>query len=192
MEQYLALAAALRGELEAIDGFLSVERFQSMSVPNRMVSLSFFRDEQAVQQWRNTHPIGLRKLEDVRVFSQLQASCRQRRPRLWHGGSRRGPDRQPCRSFQPRPAGLKGRHAYRRIWPVSRARQFVLSIRRPPGNRVSVYLGPFYVMAPTPRATPAASLATSASCRLRPRSAAHNRTAWQRHSFAPLNATMSG
>jgi heme-degrading monooxygenase HmoA len=54
MEQYLALAAALRGELEAIDGFLSVERFQSMTVPNRMVSLSFFRDEQAVQQWRNT------------------------------------------------------------------------------------------------------------------------------------------
>ncbi len=54
MEQYLALAAALRGELEAIDEFLSVERFQSMSVPNRMVSLSFFRDEQAVHQWRNT------------------------------------------------------------------------------------------------------------------------------------------
>lgn len=54
MDQYLTLAAALRGELETIVGFLSVERFQSMSTPNRMVSLSFFRDEQAVQQWRNT------------------------------------------------------------------------------------------------------------------------------------------
>lgn len=54
MEQYLALVAALRVELDAIDGFLSVERFQSVSVPNRIVSLSFFRDEQAVQQWRNT------------------------------------------------------------------------------------------------------------------------------------------
>lgn len=54
MDQYLTLAAALRGELEAIDGFLSVERFQSISTPNRMVSLSFFRDEEAVQQWRNT------------------------------------------------------------------------------------------------------------------------------------------
>ncbi|MEN2786518.1 antibiotic biosynthesis monooxygenase family protein [Sphingomonas qilianensis] len=54
MEHYLALAAALRSELEAIDGFLSVERFQSMSTPSRIVSLSFFRDEQAVQQWRNT------------------------------------------------------------------------------------------------------------------------------------------
>ena len=54
MEQYLALAAALRVELEAINGFLAVERFQSMSSPHRMASLSFFRDEQAVQQWRNT------------------------------------------------------------------------------------------------------------------------------------------
>jgi heme-degrading monooxygenase HmoA len=54
MDRYLALAAALLGELETIDGFLSVERFQSMSAPNRLVSLSFFRDEKAVQQWRNT------------------------------------------------------------------------------------------------------------------------------------------
>lgn len=54
MEQYLALAADLRVELEAIDGFLSVERYQSISIPNRMVSLSFFRDERAVHQWRNT------------------------------------------------------------------------------------------------------------------------------------------
>jgi heme-degrading monooxygenase HmoA len=53
-DRYLALVAALRGELETIDGFLSVERFQSMSAPNKMVSLSFFRDEKAVQQWRNT------------------------------------------------------------------------------------------------------------------------------------------
>lgn len=54
MQQYLDLAAALRRDLEMIDGFLSVERFQSMSTPGRMVSLSFFRDEHAVLQWRNT------------------------------------------------------------------------------------------------------------------------------------------
>ena len=53
-DQYLALAAALLGDLNAVEGFLSVERFQSLSAPNRMVSLSFFRDERAVQQWRNT------------------------------------------------------------------------------------------------------------------------------------------
>ncbi|MDX5983377.1 antibiotic biosynthesis monooxygenase family protein [Sphingomonas echinoides] len=54
MDRYLELAAALRGELETIDGFLSVERFQSLSTSNRMVSLSFFRDEKAVHAWRNT------------------------------------------------------------------------------------------------------------------------------------------
>jgi putative transposase len=44
----------------------------------------------------------------------------------------------------------------------------------------------------TARDTRSFALATSAWCRLRPRSAAHNRTAWQGHLFAPLNATMSG
>ncbi len=53
-QQYLDLAAALRGELETIDGFLSVERFQSLTNPERMLSLSYFRDEDAVRQWRNT------------------------------------------------------------------------------------------------------------------------------------------
>lgn len=38
----------------AIDGFVSVERFQSLTNPDRMLSMSYFRDEQAVQQWRNT------------------------------------------------------------------------------------------------------------------------------------------
>ena len=52
-QQYLDLAAALMNELKAIDGFISVERFQSLIDPNKMVSLSFFRDEGAVMQWRN-------------------------------------------------------------------------------------------------------------------------------------------
>ena len=51
---YLDLAAALARELKAIDGFISVERFQSLGDPEKMLSLSFFRDEQAVAQWRNT------------------------------------------------------------------------------------------------------------------------------------------
>lgn len=53
-QQYLDLAAALRKELETIDGFLSVERFQSLANPERMLSLSYFRDEDAVWHWRNT------------------------------------------------------------------------------------------------------------------------------------------
>lgn len=51
---YLSEAASLRAELEAIDGFLSVERFQSLSEPGKVLSLSFFRDEAAVSAWRRS------------------------------------------------------------------------------------------------------------------------------------------
>lgn len=49
---YLATAAALRAELEAVDGFISVERFESLTAPGKLLSLSFFRDEAAVRDWR--------------------------------------------------------------------------------------------------------------------------------------------
>lgn len=52
-DHYLDLAADLRPELEKIDGFISVERFQSLTNPQKMLSLSFWRDEEAVRQWRN-------------------------------------------------------------------------------------------------------------------------------------------
>ena len=51
-QHYLDLAAALRAELERADGFISVERFQSLTDPGKLVSLSFWRDEQAVRVWR--------------------------------------------------------------------------------------------------------------------------------------------
>jgi len=51
-EAYLSLAAALRPELERIDGFISIERFQSLADPGRLLSLSWWRDEAAVAQWR--------------------------------------------------------------------------------------------------------------------------------------------
>lgn len=53
-ERYLDLAATLRPELSQIDGFLSIERFQSLSEPGKLLSLSFWRDEAAVAAWRNT------------------------------------------------------------------------------------------------------------------------------------------
>jgi heme-degrading monooxygenase HmoA len=53
-DAYLDIAARLKPELEAIDGFLSVERFESLANPGKMLSLSFFRDEAAVAAWRNT------------------------------------------------------------------------------------------------------------------------------------------
>jgi heme-degrading monooxygenase HmoA len=52
-QTYLDLAAALRPELDGIDGFVSVERFQSLTDPGKMLSLSFWRDEAAVAAWRN-------------------------------------------------------------------------------------------------------------------------------------------
>ncbi len=51
---YLDIAASLRPLLEEIDGFISIERFQSLTDPAKILSLSFWRDEAAIQQWRNT------------------------------------------------------------------------------------------------------------------------------------------
>lgn len=52
-EAYLDIAAQLRPRLEQVDGFLSVERFQSLTDPGKLLSLSFFRDEKAVLAWRS-------------------------------------------------------------------------------------------------------------------------------------------
>ena len=52
-QEYLDLAAALRPELERIDGFLSIERFESLTEPGKILSLSVFRDEAAIAAWRN-------------------------------------------------------------------------------------------------------------------------------------------
>ena len=52
-ETYLDHAARLRPELEKIEGFVSVERFQSLADPSKMLSLSFWRDAEAVARWRN-------------------------------------------------------------------------------------------------------------------------------------------
>ncbi len=53
-QRYFDLAAELRPALEGIDGFISVERFQSLTRPGVYLSLSWWRDEQAIQAWRNT------------------------------------------------------------------------------------------------------------------------------------------
>ena len=51
-DEYFRIAADLRPLLEEIDGFISIERFQSLSDDTRVLSLSFWRDEAAVAQWR--------------------------------------------------------------------------------------------------------------------------------------------
>lgn len=52
-DAYFRIAAELRPLLDEIDGFISIERFQSLSDDNLILSLSFWRDEEAVAQWRN-------------------------------------------------------------------------------------------------------------------------------------------
>jgi len=51
-DAYLAIAAELRPELANIDGFISIERFQSLADPGKVLSLSWWRDEAAVAEWR--------------------------------------------------------------------------------------------------------------------------------------------
>jgi heme-degrading monooxygenase HmoA len=65
-DAYLDAAARLRPLLEKIDGFVSIERFESLTTPGKILSLSFWRDEGAVQEWRN--------VEDHR---RIQAAGRQ-------------------------------------------------------------------------------------------------------------------
>ena len=54
---YLDIAAEMRPMLDEIDGFISVERFQSLTDPSKILSLSFFEDEDAIARWRtlNAH-----------------------------------------------------------------------------------------------------------------------------------------
>jgi heme-degrading monooxygenase HmoA len=65
-DAYLDAAARLRPLLEKIDGFVSIERFESLTTRGRILSLSFWRDEAAVQAWRN-----------VEEHRRIQAAGRQ-------------------------------------------------------------------------------------------------------------------
>ncbi len=53
VEEYLDIATDLKPQLEKIDGFISIERFSSLIEEGKILSLSFWRDEKAVQEWRN-------------------------------------------------------------------------------------------------------------------------------------------
>ena len=51
-QEYLDIAASLRPALEQIDGFISIERFESLANEGKILSLSIWRDEEAVKRWR--------------------------------------------------------------------------------------------------------------------------------------------
>jgi heme-degrading monooxygenase HmoA len=65
--RYLDLAVELKPLLAQIEGFISIERFQSLSEPGKVLSLSFWRDEDAIQQWRS-----------IELHRAAQAAGRQR------------------------------------------------------------------------------------------------------------------
>jgi heme-degrading monooxygenase HmoA len=62
-QRYLDLADELKPLLAQMDGFISIERFQSLSDPSKLLSLSFWRDEAAVQGWRRLQAHGAAQSE---------------------------------------------------------------------------------------------------------------------------------
>jgi heme-degrading monooxygenase HmoA len=86
---YFDIAAGLRPELEKIDGFISVERFESTSTPGRFVSLSFWRDEAAVSAWRE---LGEHKSAQERGKAEIFAGYRIRVAEVLRDYDFRAPD----------------------------------------------------------------------------------------------------
>lgn len=74
-ETYLEMAAGLKPLLEEMDGFISVERFESLTEPGKMLSLSFWRDEEAVAAWR---AVGAHRKAQSRGRSQIFGDYRLR------------------------------------------------------------------------------------------------------------------
>jgi heme-degrading monooxygenase HmoA len=74
-DAYLGLAAELAPLLKTIDGFLSIERFESLAEPGKLLSLSFWRDEAAVAAWRN---LGAHRAAQARGRAGILADYRLR------------------------------------------------------------------------------------------------------------------
>jgi len=73
VEEYLEIATELKPELEKIDGFISIERFSSFAEEGKVLSLSFWRDEKAINEWRNieSHRLAQKKGREG-VFSNYR------------------------------------------------------------------------------------------------------------------------
>lgn len=54
-QEYLDIAAGLRPLLKDAEGFISIERFESLQMPGKLLSLSFWESETAIEKWRNNH-----------------------------------------------------------------------------------------------------------------------------------------
>ena len=107
-QEYLDLAASLRPELEKIDGFISIERFESLTEKGKVLSLSIWRDEDAVKRWRQVegHRIAqakgrggvfadyrLRVASVIRDYGMFERAEAPADSRARHDAGARGPDR---------------------------------------------------------------------------------------------------
>jgi len=86
---YLEYAARLKTELECMDGFISVERFQSLTDPGKLLSLSFWQDEEAVAGWRSRAGHAPRNRRPQGCLPRLSPARRCRQSRLRHVGAPR-------------------------------------------------------------------------------------------------------
>ncbi|MEE9587432.1 MAG: antibiotic biosynthesis monooxygenase [Hyphomicrobiaceae bacterium] len=72
-QDYMDIAAELRPYLAEIDGFVSIERFESLSEPGKILSLSFWRDEEAIAEWRRLEPHRVAQAKGrARLFSDYR------------------------------------------------------------------------------------------------------------------------
>jgi len=74
-QEYLDIAASLRPQLEQIDGFISIERFESLTERGKILSLSFWRDDAAIAAWRRVEQ---HRMAQVKGRNQLFADYRLR------------------------------------------------------------------------------------------------------------------
>ena len=81
---YLELAAEMRPMIGEVEGFISVERFQSLTNPEKLLSISFFEDEAAVDRWRKL--VAHRKVQSKgrkEIFDNYRIKVLKISPRLW-------------------------------------------------------------------------------------------------------------
>jgi heme-degrading monooxygenase HmoA len=97
---YMALVGQLKPELDKAEGFISLERFESITTPGKFVSLQFWRDEESVAKWRNVqkHREAQKKGRGG-ILRLVPAAHRRRDPRLHDGRARSGACRQRRRAW---------------------------------------------------------------------------------------------
>ena len=82
-EQYFSIAASLKANLSEVEGFISVERFQSLTDTNKYLSLSFWQDELAIQNWKQNESHKLaQEIGQKAIFDHYRIRSRPDNSRL--------------------------------------------------------------------------------------------------------------